>query len=161
MAITITVKRRPKIDAQTVLKELEAEQIYHANRAVPLYEQSVHDWAQKPFFTVISISGANRIALNIYARGEVGTIYKQIDSGFSRPVEVTENFISKTQPGILHSRPGRGGVKRGPDGKPMLLESPAPVIPRNFTKLVADLIRQEYINGMKAVWKRHFGATNG
>lgn len=151
----VTVKRRKKIIPNDVFLALARERARWASEVVKLYELGVHDWKQQPNFLPIHVDGGgNRDVVNVYAHGAVEAIYRQIDAGFDRMVEVTDNYQSKTLPGILTSRPGRGGLKRGPGGKPVLLASPMPVIPREFTAQIAARIKPEFLYAMRAAFQK-------
>lgn len=153
MAIKVTYKPRKKIDAEKLLNDLADEQLRHAREAVSLYEQTTETWADRGRFS----ADGTRYRVNIYMRGEMEGIYAGIDGGFMRQVAVTDDWISKTWPGQLRARPGRGHLLKH-NGKPVLLQSPEPVIARHFTKMIGEMIKAGYLQGMKAVFERHVGA---
>ena len=153
MPMKVKVKRR-RVDISGIPEALAKEQLRHAKRAVLLYEQSVEGWQEAPEFDVKPLHW-DGLAVNIYARGQFRQRYAWIDGGFMRHVRMEPDFIPKSTPHSLAQGPGRGGVMTSRFGYPVKLDVPVQTEARQFTKEVADGIREEYFTGMSAVIRRY------
>jgi hypothetical protein len=86
------------------------------------FAKTYRTWTRKPKFTKWMNANSDFIAGTITTPGEGSSEnpYPFVERGTKvRYARMTNNFISKTQPGLISSRRGRGGVLRVDKTKPL------------------------------------------
>ena len=161
MPIKVTVRRfrRNPLDVNRILRTVFRAQGEFADAIAEHYLDTMRDFStdhgdHSATPKIVRNDSSGR-TINIYVRGGWAAIYRNLDIGFERHVTMPSDYIAKTTPGVLSSRPGgtKGNFRVG-----RRLLQPRAVVARRFTEQIAELARSGQVIGIDRTLGQYISA---